>query len=256
MRIGELNYLNKKKGIGGQDDAEGQSIDLTEAQKRRKKWQNWWYYYKWYVICGILLLGILINVTGSRLGWWTKAPDFQIAYIGKTQLPQETLSSLESLFASLVSDFNEDGEVIVQINQYTDGLRSTDPDTAYYEYASEISLIGDISDCDSYFFLMEDPVQFQREYQLLACPDGSCPSDTDYEVEDKVISWSDCPLLAKPDMGSYSYSLLGKEISGNSQELLSELFLGRRCFFNDNTTEYAEQCGELWNRLWESVLAH
>ena len=259
MRIGDLDYMNKTKGTGGTDGQDvadlwnaanvSEAAKLTEEQQRRRKWKNWWYYYKWYVICGIILLGILINVAGSRLGWWTKAPDLQIAYVGKAQLPQETVSALEQLFASLASDFNEDGAVIVKINQYTDGLQSEDPDTAYYEYASEISLIGDISDCDSYFFLMDDPVQFQREYQLLACPDGSCPGYTDYEVDDKVILWADCPLLAEPDLGSYSYSLLVEEISGNSQELLSGLFLGRRCFFDENVTEHVEECAELWDRL-------
>lgn len=257
MRIGDLDYLNKTKGTQEESAYEilGDSSEpagLTEKQKRRRKRRNWWYYYKWYVICGALLMGILIHLAGSRLGWWTKAPDLQIAYVGKAPLPQETLSALERLFSSLASDFNGDGEVIVRIHQYTSGLQDTDPDTAYYEYASEISLIGDISGCDSYFFLMDDPVQFQREYQLLACADGSCPQDTDYEIADKIIPWTDCPLLAQPDLGSYFCSLPGAEISGKSQELLSGLYVGRRCFFDNHMTEYAEQCGELWDRLRDS----
>ena len=51
--------------------------------------KNWWYYYKWYVICGAILILILINLIGNAFGWFKKAPDIQIAYIGKTKLPEE-----------------------------------------------------------------------------------------------------------------------------------------------------------------------
>lgn len=253
MRIGDLEYLSKSKLPVSQDNVEGAQAmempELTRTQVRWKKWKNWWYYYKWYVICGIILLGIIINVTGSNLGWWTKAPDLQIAYVGKAELPADTVSALEDAFASIAADFNGDGEIIVRINQYISGLNSSDPEMAQYEYASELSLIGDISDCESYLFLMDDPEQFQREYQLIAALDGSCPDDTDFSIEDKVISWSACPLLAGKDLGDYSASIFGKEITGSNQELLSGLFLGRRCFFTEDRTGNVEKCAELWDVL-------
>lgn len=215
--------------------------------------KNWWYYHKWYVICGIILLGILIHVVGDSLGLWTPKPDFQVAYIGQAPLPAETVSSLEKAFASISSDFNNDGKVIVRINQYIDSPQSSDLDTAYYEYASEVTLIGDISSCDSYFFLMEEPVLFQQEFQLLACPDGSCPDSADYSVEDKVFLWADCPLLSGQNLGDYSSVVLGGLISGSNQELLSGLSLGRRCFFTDKITPYADSCSNLWEALSQSA---
>ena len=148
MRIGNLDDIDKSPKTEFYNRS-----DQTENPDNRKKWKNWWYYYKWYVICGIVFLGIAGSVTGNALGLWHKAPDFQIAYIGKTELPQDTISALEQAFQSIASDFNGDGTITVQINQYIDGIPNPDMDTAYYEYASEISLIGDISDCDSYFFL-------------------------------------------------------------------------------------------------------
>lgn len=253
MRIGDLDYLYHQKSSDDQHQSENpENPDISVLSEKQKKWKNWWYYYKWYVICGVILLGIIINVVGSRLGLWTKAPDFQVAYVGKTQLPADTVSALEQAFSSLTSDFNEDGMIIVQINQYITGTQGTDPEMASYEYASEISLIGDISDCESYFFLMDDPDQFQQDFQLLACPDGSCPSDTDYSTETKVIPWTACPLLAGMDLGTYSDSILGKEVSGSNQELLSGLFIGRRCFFTDDITEHADKCGNLWDMLYNS----
>ena len=255
MRIGDLDYLhNSKSSVDQSRDENTESLDVSQPLDKQKKWKNWWYYYKWYVICGVILLGIIINIAGSYLGLWTKAPDFQVAYVGKTQLPADTVSALEQAFTSLASDFNGDGEIIVKVNQYISGTENADPDTSYYEYASEISLIGDISDCESYFFLLDDPDQFQRDFQLLACPDGSCPGDTDFSTEDKVIPWASCSLLAGMELGSYSSSILGKEIFGGNQELLSGLYIGRRCFFTDDITKHADECNDLWNTLYNSSL--
>ncbi len=244
MRIGNLEDLDKSaKSENWNPPPE------TAPQGRYKKWKNWWYYYKWYVVCGMILLGIAGNIAGSALGLWQKTPDFQIAYIGKAELPQDTISALEQAFQSIASDFNGDGTITVQINQYIDGITNPDGDTAYYEYASEIALIGDISDCDSYFFLMDDPNQFQREFQLLASPDGSCPDSADYSVDDKVIAWQDCPVFSRMELGSYSAIVAGETRSGQNQELLSGLFLGRRCFFTGDTAKYADKCSELWDYI-------
>ncbi len=128
MRIGELEYLHNSKSSVDQGRNENtEAPDASGLSDRQKKWKNWWYYYKWYVLCGIVLLGIIINVVGSRLGLWTKAPDFQIAYVGTSQLPADTVSALEQAFASLASDFNGDGEVIVKVNQYINGIEGDPP---------------------------------------------------------------------------------------------------------------------------------
>lgn len=253
MRIGNLEDLDRSKR---QEDPEESELSArpeeTEKQKKIKKYKNWWYYHKWYVICGVILLGITCNLTGNALGFFHKAPDFQIAYVGKTELPQDTVSALEQAFTSIASDFNGDGEIIVQINQYADGIQNPDSETAYYEYASEISLIGDISNCESYFFLMDDPDHFQIDFQLLASPDGSCPDNMDYSTEDKVIAWSDCSLLSEMELGDYSTVILGVNESGSNQELLSGLYIGRRCFYTDALTKHADQCSKLWDFLYNN----
>lgn len=212
--------------------------------------KNWWYYYKWYVICGILLLGVSGQLIGNALGLWEKSPDYQIAYIGKTKLPSDTVSALEQAFSSISKDFNKDGKVVVKVNQYIIGSQNPDADTLYYEYGSEITLIGDITDCESYFFLMDDPESFQQKFQILASSDGSCPNETDYSVKDKVIAWTDCSILSNMELGSYSTTILGQNLSGNNQDILSELFIGRRCFYTESVTENLEKCSELWDSLF------
>lgn len=59
-------------------------------------------------------------------------------------------------------DFNHDGEILVQINHYQNS-EGADADAAYYRMVSEIALISDISDCESYFFLTDDPQKLQMD---------------------------------------------------------------------------------------------
>ena len=248
MRIGNLDEQNHADGLAELIEA-GSPDQMTKSQRRK----NWWHYYKWYVIIGVILFAALIHIVGNAMGLFTKLPDLQIAYVGIDPLPEDTVTALEQVFATFIEDFNRDGEVIVQVNQYTGDPNAADAETAYYQYASEITLIGDISSCESYLFLLEDPQGFQREYQILAEPDGSCPGDADYSVDDKIIRWADCPLLSSANLGSYTILAAGQEITGSSQELLSGLFLGHRCFYNDKTTDNREACDSLWQLLYNSI---
>lgn len=247
MRIGNLDEQHNADGLIELIEASGPD-HMTRSQKRK----NWWHYYKWYVIIGVILSAALLHLIGTSLGLFTKSPDLQIAYVGAQALPDDTVTALEQVFASLIEDFNGDGEVIVQVNQYTDGSSADDAEASYYQYASEVTLIADISSCESYLFLLEDPRSFQREFQILAEPDGSCPGDADYSVDGKVICWAECPLLSSADLGSYTILAAGLEITGSSQELLSGLCVGRRCFYNDKATDNREACDSLWQLLSNS----
>lgn len=153
MRIGEL------EDIENTENSEN-LIRLIQSEKQRhlhgvEKWKNWWYYYKWYVLCGVILIGIAISWLGNALGLWQPAPDFQIAYVGEAVLPEDTVNALENALAALGEDleldldFNQDGKIIVKINQYPANSQIPDNDAHYYETAAEISLIGDISDGDT-----------------------------------------------------------------------------------------------------------
>jgi hypothetical protein len=215
--------------------------------------KNWWYYHKWYVICGILLILMLWNIAGNMLGFWTKEPDLQIAYIGKMSLPDDTVSALEQAFAELTGDFNGDGEAIVKLNQYTLDLRSSDPQTASTNYTSEVRLMGDISACQSYFFLTDDPEALQQSFQLFAAPDGSAPDEADVSTADKVILWADSRTLADMPLGSYTIPLGENNITGDSQEFLSGLSLGRRYFASGKTVDSLSQCDALWKTIINSV---
>lgn len=212
--------------------------------------KNWWYYHKWYVICGVLLCSIVFYLTGNALGWFSKSPDLQIAYVGEASLPEETVDAIEKAFSSLADDYNSDGEVLVQVNQYVSGSsEDTGAEAAQYRQAAEIGVIADINDCESYFFLLDNPEDFQKQYQILAMPDGSCPDSTDFSADHKVIQWRSVESLSEMELGNYTATLLGQETTGSNQELLSDLYLGRRCFYTDKKSDHAEKCDDLWNTL-------
>lgn len=211
--------------------------------------KNWWDYHKWYVVCGVILIGILLHLIGNALGIFEKKPDLQIAYVADTELPSDTVSALERAFAAKAWDFNGDGEVVVKLHSYVSNSQSPDGEGLYYEYASEVTLIGDIADCESCLFLMDDPDKFQRDFHALALPDGSCPNDLDYSTDDKAIPWTDCAALAGMDLGSYSAAILGENVTGSSQALMSGLYIGRRCFYTEDTVDYPEECAKFWDLL-------
>lgn len=252
MRIGNLDDMGSSEN--SENLAKLIQSDPAENLTKPEKWKNWWHYHKWYVIWGVVALVISCDLIGNALGIGEKKPDYQIAYIGSMQLPQDMAASLEEAFARLTledgstvfaTDFNEDGDVVVRINQYIYGGAGNEMESAYSGYAAEVNLIGDISDCESYFFLMDNPDDFQREYQLLALPDGNCPDESDYAADDKVILWSDCPALSE-------VAAIAEEKAPGSKELLSGLYIGRRCFYTDKITENYEKCSKLWDLLAEN----
>lgn len=212
--------------------------------------KNWWYYHKWYVICGAVLAAICINLVGNALGWFKKAPDIQIAYVGETLLPEDTVAAIQKAFSALAGDYNQDGGILVEVHQFASGSpEATDVEAASYRQASEISLIGDINDCESYFFLLEHPDDFQKSFQVLALPDGSCPDELDISTKDKVILWESCPVLSDMDLGNYTTTLLGEPTSGSNQEILCHLYIGRRCFYGEKRSANADECSQLWDTL-------
>lgn len=211
--------------------------------------RNWWDYHKWYVVCGIGLAMLLAYLIGNACGFLKTKPDLQVAYVGDSALPQDTVTALEQAFASLAWDFNGDGAVAVQVHQYVSNSQSPDGDGMLYAYASEVPLIGDINDCDSYFFIMDDPAQFQRAFHVLALPDGGCPQALDYSTEGKAWAWDQCLGFADVELGTYEETVLGEPVHGDNRDLLEGMYVGRRCFYKDDAVDYEENCRKLWSKI-------
>ena len=227
-----------------------QPRELTAKEKRA----NWWHYHKWYVVIGLVLVLALGSILRNALGVGKVIPDVQLAYVGGSLLPADTVSALENALAQLTADANGDGRVVVRVNQYVSAGGSGDGDAAMYAYASNTTMMADLTSCDSYFFLLEDPDTFQRNYQVLRRLDGTLPTDFDRDYENYYLSWADCPALAGLELGSYSETLINQTVTGDSQELLSRLYIARRGFWNENkTVNHPDECDALWAKLTKGV---
>ena len=95
------------------DEKPDEKQKLAPKEKRK----NWWHYHKWYVVIGVALVGIGINLVCHALGVGQTKPDYQVAYIGENALPDDTAAAIENTFAALGEDQNSDGQVVVQLNQ-------------------------------------------------------------------------------------------------------------------------------------------
>ena len=199
--------------------------ELTPEEKR----QNWWDYHKWHIVIAVVLIAIFCNMVWSALH--QVRPDYQIAYAGENSLPDDTAAALETELAALGEDLNGDGSVIVRLAQYTSGgNRQT-------AAAAEVRLMADLTECESYIFLLEDPEQFQQVYRTLCKLDGTTPEDGDYSGEGTYLAWEDCPVLA------------GLEPDG----LPSRLYVARRGIWTEKTALHLEGCTALWNKITEGA---
>ncbi len=228
------------------DEKPDEKQKLSPKEKRK----NWWHYHKWYVVIGVALVGIGINLVCHALGVGQTKPDYQVAYIGENALPDDTAAAIENTFAALGEDQNSDGQVVVQLNQYP--MTGLDPTIAA---ASQTTLMAGLVDYESYFFLLEDPEWFQMNYRSLSLLDGSLPEEGDYSAEGTYLPWTECPVLARAELGDYSYPLLGKTVTGSSDELVSTLYLARRGFWQESDALNFEGCNALWNRLTEGAVS-
>ena len=220
-----------------------QERELTPAEKRK----NWWDYHKWHVVVGVLVLLLLLDLGRSILHIGEIQPDVQAAYVGQAALPEQTVAALEEALAALAQDANGDGRTVVRLNQYsvfTDP--SADPNFAA---AEQVRLMGDLQNCDSAIFLLEDPALFQTQYGVLCFPDGRLPPEEGPVPEGLWLAWTDCPVLRELELGTYEYDVMGQTFTGENRTLLEGLSVARRGFWTDRTAKNPEACAALWEAI-------
>ena len=215
----------------------------------RAKRANWWHYHKWLVLGGIVLALALGDILWHALGIGQVRPDYEIAYVGRDPLPEDTAAAVENALAGLGQDCNGDGRTVVRLNQYVSGGE----ESGDYAYASATRLMGDMEDCESYFFLLDDPDRFQREHQILRLLDGTLPDEGSGDDRPFTLAWADCPVLAGLDLGSYTQTVLGEHVTGDSQTLMAGLYIARRGFWTEKTAAFLPECDGLWELLTEGA---
>ena len=220
---------------------------------KKEKFLNWLHYHKIQLAAGALVLGVAGSMLWNVLGIGQIKPDYRFSYIGSRELAKETVSTLENALASFGDDLNGDGRVAVSITQHITA-DPTNTDNMMYGYAADMTVLADITEGVSTFFLLEDPVSFQLSFQILSHPDGSIPAEDDFTAMDKVFLWKDCPALASLELGMYEDNYLDLTETGEIQDLLSGLYLGRRYFYDPSQQNYPEADNALWRAMTEGAV--
>lgn len=223
---------------------------------KSEKAGNWWHYNKWYVVAVIVLVCIVASIVKET--FFRTEPDYQIAYVGKQELPVDTGEALTAALQAYCDDRNGDGQVLVQLNQYTldlnSGTNSGEEVDAYMQMAGVTKLSADLSSTEgSYIFILEDPESFESYTSALRYLDGTVPEEnaTPTDWQNMVYRWTDCPVLAGLDLGTYTGYTLMDDQTGSNQDVMSNLYIGCRGIWSDSFQEaYAED-----ETLWQTLTA-
>ena len=129
-----------------------------------------------------------------------------------------------------------------------EGETQTESD-AYLTMAGTTKLAADVQGGLSSVFLLWDPAGFEESTGSLRYLDGSLPAaDSDEDWWNMVYKWSDCPVLAGLDLGSYGPDTTQSR-SGSSQEYMSQFYVGMRGAWNSGTADNLAGGEELWQKL-------
>ena len=158
-------------------------------------------------------------------------------------------------------DRNGDGKVVVELVQYNLDFDSESENTdAYTQMADVTRLSADLSSEDGpYIFIMQDTdyaQQFAETTGDLQYLDGTMPDTENVDENDNVIvdwtkmvyRWTDCPVLAGLDLGEYRADTTHAQ-GGDSQQYLSDFYIGMRGAWNTATAENLAGGEELWQAL-------
>ena len=105
---------------------------MTAPEKGRWYWAKNWLHYHWlYLIVAAVALWVGISWLGNALHWGETLPDYQIAYVGKRSLPDDTAHAIENAFAQYGEDLNGDGAVCVRLNQYVSDTEDKENASTY-----------------------------------------------------------------------------------------------------------------------------
>ena len=222
---------------------------------KTEKAGNWWHYHKWQVVAVIVALVLVASFIKETV--FSTKPDYQVAFVGIQNLPDDTVSALTEALQSFGEDLNGDGQVSVLVNQYVldmDKLSDTTEVDPYMQMAGLTRLSADISSRDgSFIYLLEDQALFESYTEALSYLDGTIPADTDDSASldwtRMVYRWTDCPVLTGLDLGSYTGYTSVDEAQGSNQDVLKNLYLGFRGDWSGEENPTRDGAWQLWQKL-------
>lgn len=174
-----------------------------------KKWlENYWYHYKWTTIITaffVFVLGIGIFQMCTREDY-----DIDILYTGPAMLSTEEKRDLASAFASVMpSDYNDDGEKTVMINDITilsdeqiaekEAEAKAESDQLYYDYSSRedaISRVGTLLTTGETVICLMDQYMYDKYKSdgAFVALEELLDSKPEYAIDDYSVYLMDTPF--------------------------------------------------------------
>lgn len=128
--------------------------EKKETQTWKKRAENYWYYYKIHTVIGLfvlLLVGITIRDKMRQIEY-----DYCIGVITESDVQYEQLEQLQKVFESYAEDYNEDGEVHVQVEHYM--LGNDESMNPQINMANQTKFSGDIQMGQSMIYIYSDEI--------------------------------------------------------------------------------------------------
>ena len=227
--------------------------ELTKEEKRR----NWWDYHKWHVVIGIVCLIFALDLIGDVVHNARNHPDYKIAYVGFTDLPDGVAEALESAIAELGEDLNGNGKVQVELAEYLlyDESAAENPaleeQNAEMAYNASLLLTTNIELVESMIWILEEPELFAATYPILCHTDGTLPgSETDAPL---YYEWADCPVLTALELGTFEIPVINGTVEGDCQMAMEHLCVARRGLWEDGSNDMIEGAVRLWETMTEGA---
>lgn len=146
-------------------------------EETRKKIDNFWYYYKIHVLVVVFILfvaSVFIKDIVTKVDY-----DYSVAFVTEEMMTNEEISSIQSVFEGEAEDLNGDGEIHVEVQNYT--IPQGDSADPQLVAAGQTKLTVDIQDGTSMiFFLSPGCYESYKD-------SGVLPAD-----ESEYIKFSDC----------------------------------------------------------------
>lgn len=182
---------------------------MKEKQALQDKWENFWYYHKYHVIAAIFvifMIAVFINDKLAQVDY-----DYRISAVTDFNLTEEQISELENTFKSIADDRNQDGEVNVQISNYT--ITKEGNVNPQAEIANQTKFMADLETGDSMIFIYTDNVyEMYKDEMVFDVKDNTqvklseCKKNTQPELNDMNIAlrvFNGTALEKKEDMRQY-----------------------------------------------------
>lgn len=229
-----------------------QTPEPPREYTKKEKAANWWHYH-WMAVV-VAVLAVVFGVWIIKDTVFQTRPDVQVAYVGTSDLPTDTVTALQDALTPFCSDLNGDGKVVVQVDSYTVDFDAANENTdAYYQMAGVTRLSAELaSGGKTYIFLLEDPEGFEKSTGVLQYLDGTVdddPETADPDWRKMVYRWTDCPVLTGLELGSYDGYTLMDDATGTNQSVLEHLYVGRRGVWDEKQAENYAHCAALWDAL-------